>query len=171
MTARMPMTLVLDVGKTHAKLLLIDDAGDVVSRQTHVNQPLDTGTYMISLSGHVKRPGNYELAHTLTWRELIYDIGGGIPGEKRLKAVQTGGPSGGCIPSDLIDLPVDYESLKKSGSMMGSGGMIVMDEDTCMVDLARYFMSFTQEESCGKDRKSTRLNSCHMSESRMPSSA
>ena len=83
-------------------------------------------------------------------QEIIYDIGGGIPDGKRFKAVQTGGPSGGCLPISLLNLPVDYESLAKAGSIMGSGGMVVMDEDTCMVDVARYFISFTQSESCGK---------------------
>ena len=83
-------------------------------------------------------------------REIIYEIGGGIPDRKKFKAVQTGGPSGGCIPESLIDLPVDYEKLSEAGSMMGSGGMIVMDEDTCMVDVAKYFVNFLREESCGK---------------------
>ena len=86
----------------------------------------------------------------LSLREIVYDIGGGIPDNKRFKAVQTGGPSGGCLPASLLNLPVDYESLTEAGSIMGSGGMVVMDEDTCMVDVARYFLSFTQYESCGK---------------------
>ena len=86
----------------------------------------------------------------MTLREIIFDIGGGIPDGKACKAVQTGGPSGGCIPESLIDLPVDYDRLTEVGSMMGSGGMIVMDEDTCMVDVARYFINFLMEESCGK---------------------
>jgi len=86
----------------------------------------------------------------ISLREIIYDIGGGIPGNKRLKAVQTGGPSGGCIPEELLDLPVDYESLQEAGSIMGSGGMIVMDEDTCMVDVSKYFIDFLRDESCGK---------------------
>ncbi len=86
----------------------------------------------------------------ITLREVIYDVGGGIPKNKKFKAVQTGGPSGGCIPKKLLNLPIDYESLKDAGSMMGSGGMIVMDEDTCMVDVAKYFMNFLRDESCGK---------------------
>jgi NADH:ubiquinone oxidoreductase subunit F (NADH-binding) len=86
----------------------------------------------------------------ITLREMIYDIGGGIPDGKQLKAIQIGGPSGGCIPASLIDLPIDYEQLKEAGSMMGSGGMVVLDESTCMVDIARYFMEFLEEESCGK---------------------
>ena len=86
----------------------------------------------------------------VTLREMVYDIGGGIPDGKQFKAVQTGGPSGGCIPADLLDTPVDFDELIKLGSMMGSGGMIVMDEDTCMVDVARYFTEFLKGESCGK---------------------
>ena len=85
-----------------------------------------------------------------TLREIIYDIGGGIPGGKSFKAAQTGGPSGGCLPAEYLDTPIDYDSLTKLGSMMGSGGLIVMDEDTCMVDLARFFLDFTVDESCGK---------------------
>jgi NADH:ubiquinone oxidoreductase subunit F (NADH-binding) len=86
----------------------------------------------------------------ITLREIIYDIGGGIPNGKTFKAIQTGGPSGGCIPENLIDLPVDYERLTEAGAIMGSGGMIVMDETTCMVDVAKYFVNFLKEESCGK---------------------
>jgi ferredoxin len=86
----------------------------------------------------------------ITLRQIIYDIGGGIVEDKRFKAMQTGGPSGGCLPAELLDLPVDYESLAQAGSIMGSGGMIVMDENTCPVDIARYFLDFTQKESCGK---------------------
>jgi ferredoxin len=86
----------------------------------------------------------------MSLREIVFDIGGGVPGGRKFKAVQSGGPSGGCIPESLIDLPVDYEELAKAGAIMGSGGLIVMDEDTCMVDVARYFVSFLEEESCGK---------------------
>jgi NADP-reducing hydrogenase subunit HndC len=85
-----------------------------------------------------------------TLREIVEEIGGGIPGGKKFKAAQTGGPSGGCIPAQYLDTAIDYESLMAIGSMMGSGGMIVMDEDTCMVDIARYFLDFTVDESCGK---------------------
>lgn len=105
---------------------------------------------MFSLVGKVKNTGLVEVPMGITMREIVFDIGGGIPNGKQFKAVQTGGPSGGCIPENLLDIPVDYESLTKAGSIMGSGGMIVMDEDTCMVEVARYFLSFTQEESCGK---------------------
>ena len=108
------------------------------------------GTKIFSLVGKINNTGLVEVPMGITLREVIYDIGGGIPGGKKFKAVQTGGPSGGCIPSELLDLPIDYESLTKVGSMMGSGGMIVMDENTCMVDVARYFLNFTQQESCGK---------------------
>jgi len=108
------------------------------------------GTKVFSLVGKINNTGLVEVPMGITLREIIFDIGGGIPGDRRFKAVQTGGPSGGCIPEALIDLPVDYERLAEVGSMMGSGGMIVMDEGTCMVDIARYFTSFLQEESCGK---------------------
>ncbi len=108
------------------------------------------GTMIFSLVGKINNTGLVEVPMGITLRELIYEIGGGIPGDKQFKAVQTGGPSGGCIPAELLDLPVDYERLTKAGSMMGSGGMVVMDEDTCMVDVAKYFMNFLKEESCGK---------------------
>jgi NADH-quinone oxidoreductase subunit F len=108
------------------------------------------GTKIFSLVGKINNTGLVEVPMGITLREVIEDIGGGVPNGKRFKAVQTGGPSGGCIPEEHLDLPVDYESLKEAGSMMGSGGMIVMDETTCMVDVAHYFLSFTQEESCGK---------------------
>ncbi|HEY9206162.1 MAG TPA: NADH-ubiquinone oxidoreductase-F iron-sulfur binding region domain-containing protein, partial [Candidatus Methanoperedens sp.] len=108
------------------------------------------GTKVFSLVGKINNTGLVEVPMGISLREIIFDIGGGIPGGKAFKAVQTGGPSGGCIPESLIDMPVDYEELTKVGSMMGSGGMIVMDDDTCMVDLARYFTNFLQEESCGK---------------------
>ncbi len=108
------------------------------------------GTKIFSLVGKINNTGLVEVPMGITLREIIYEIGGGIPGGKQFKAVQTGGPSGGCIPESLIDLPVDYERLTEVGSMMGSGGMIVMDETTCMVDIAKYFVKFLTEESCGK---------------------
>jgi NADH-quinone oxidoreductase subunit F len=108
------------------------------------------GTKNFSLAGKIVRTGLIEVPMGITLREIVYDIGGGIPEGKRLKAVQTGGPSGGFIPEKLIDLPVDYESLAQAGSIMGSGGMIVIDEDTCMVDITKFFLTFTQSESCGK---------------------
>jgi NADH-quinone oxidoreductase subunit F len=108
------------------------------------------GTKVFSLVGKINNTGLVEVPMGITLKEIVYDIGGGIPNEKMFKAVQTGGPSGGCIPASLIDLPVDYERLTEAGSIMGSGGMIVMDEDTCVVDIARYFTQFTNSESCGK---------------------
>jgi NADH:ubiquinone oxidoreductase subunit F (NADH-binding)/ferredoxin len=108
------------------------------------------GTKTFSLVGKIVRTGLIEVPMGIPLQEIIYGIGGGIPGGKRFKAVQTGGPSGGCLLASLLNLPVDYESLTQAGSIMGSGGMVVMDEDTCMVDIARYFLSFTQAESCGK---------------------
>jgi NADH-quinone oxidoreductase subunit F len=108
------------------------------------------GTKTFALAGKIERTGLIEVPLGITLREIIYGIGGGIPDGKQFKAVQTGGPSGGCLPESMLDLPVDYESLTQAGSIMGSGGMVVMDEDTCMVDVARYFLSFTQSESCGK---------------------
>jgi NADH:ubiquinone oxidoreductase subunit F (NADH-binding)/(2Fe-2S) ferredoxin/NAD-dependent dihydropyrimidine dehydrogenase PreA subunit len=108
------------------------------------------GTMVFSLVGKINNTGLVEVPMGITLREMIYEIGGGIPGGKALKAIQIGGPSGGCIPADLIDLPIDYERLTEAGSMMGSGGMVVMDESTCMVDIARYFMEFLEDESCGQ---------------------
>ncbi|MCR4404084.1 MAG: NADH-quinone oxidoreductase subunit NuoF [Candidatus Acetothermia bacterium] len=108
------------------------------------------GTKIFSLVGKINNTGLVEVPMGITLKEIIYDIGGGIPKGKKFKAVQTGGPSGGCIPAELLDLPVDYEKLAEAGSMMGSGGMVVMDEDTCMVDVARYFLDFLRDESCGK---------------------
>lgn len=109
-----------------------------------------TGTKVFSLVGKINNVGLVEVPMGISLKEIVYDIGGGIPGGKAFKAVQTGGPSGGCIPADMIDLPVDFDSLWEAGSMMGSGGMIVMDENTCMVDIARYFFDFLVSESCGK---------------------
>jgi NADH:ubiquinone oxidoreductase subunit F (NADH-binding)/(2Fe-2S) ferredoxin len=108
------------------------------------------GTKTFALAGKVKNTGLIEVPLGTTLRQIVFDIGGGILNDRQIKAVQTGGPSGGCIPAGLLDTPVDYESLTAAGSIMGSGGMIVMDEDTCMVDIAHYFLSFTQKESCGK---------------------
>jgi NADH-quinone oxidoreductase subunit F len=108
------------------------------------------GTMVFSLVGKVRNSGLVEVPMGNTLRSLVFDIGGGIPDGGRFKAVQTGGPSGGCIPAALSDLPVDYEELAKAGSIMGSGGLVVMDEDTCMVDVAKYFLAFTIDESCGK---------------------
>ncbi len=108
------------------------------------------GTMVFSLTGKVHNTGLVEVPMGITLRELIYEIGGGISNNRRFKAVQTGGPAGGCIPEEFLDLNIDYERLAEAGTIMGSGGMIVMDESTCMVDVARYFLSFTMDESCGK---------------------
>ena len=109
-----------------------------------------TGTKSFSMAGDVKNTGLIEVPFGITLREIIYDVGGGIKEDKKFKAVQTGGPMGGCLPEAYLDLPMDYEALSEAGSILGSGGLVVMDEDTCMVDIARFFMEFTQEESCGK---------------------
>lgn len=109
-----------------------------------------TGTKIFSLVGKINNTGLIEVPMGITLRDIIYDIGEGIPGNKTFKAAQTGGPSGGCLPTSMLDLPVDFDSLEKAGSMMGSGGMIIMDEDTCMVDVAKFFIQFTNDESCGK---------------------
>ena len=108
------------------------------------------GTAIFSIVGDIVHPGLVEISMGVTLRELIFDICGGIPHQKKFKAVQIGGPSGGCLPENFLDTPIDFDSLKDAGAMMGSGGMVVMDEDTCMVDVARYFLDFTQKESCGK---------------------
>ncbi|MHB8170147.1 MAG: NADH-quinone oxidoreductase subunit NuoF [Thermincolia bacterium] len=108
------------------------------------------GTKVFALTGKVNNTGLAEVPMGITMREIIFEIGGGIQGGKKFKAVQIGGPSGGCLPEDLLDLPIDYDSLTQAGAMMGSGGLVIMDETTCMVDLARFFLNFTQKESCGK---------------------
>ena len=108
------------------------------------------GTKIFSLVGKINNTGLVEVPMGMSLREIIFDIGGGIPNSKEFKAVQTGGPSGGCLPEDLLDLSIDYESLTEAGSMMGSGGMIVMDKNNCMVDVAKYFLNFLRDESCGK---------------------
>lgn len=108
------------------------------------------GTKVFALGGKIVNVGLVEIPMGTTVREIVYEIGGGIPGGKAFKAVQTGGPSGGCLPASLLDVPIDFDSLVAAGSMMGSGGMIVMDESTCMVDIAKFFLEFTVEESCGK---------------------
>lgn len=115
-----------------------------------VGTPGNTGTKIFSLVGKIKNTGLVEVPLGTTINDVVYKIGGGSSSNSKIKAIQTGGPSGGCIPEKMFDLPIDYESLTKAGSIMGSGGMIVMDDTTCMVDLARYFTNFLQEESCGK---------------------
>ena len=108
------------------------------------------GTKVFALGGKINNTGLVEVPMGTTLREVIEDIGGGIPNGKKFKAAQTGGPSGGCIPIEHFDIPIDYDNLLGIGSMMGSGGLIVMDEDNCMVDIAKFFLEFTVDESCGK---------------------
>jgi NADH:ubiquinone oxidoreductase subunit F (NADH-binding) len=108
------------------------------------------GTKVFSLVGKIKNTGLVEVPMGISLRDIVFTIGGGVLKKKNFKAVQTGGPSGGCIPAQFLDLPVDYQKLTEVGSIMGSGGMIVMDENTCMVDVARYFVEFLKEESCGQ---------------------
>lgn len=117
---------------------------------TQMGTEKSKGTKIFSLVGKINNTGLVEVSMGITLRDIIYKIGGGIPGGKKFKAVQTGGPSGGCLPEEMLDLEVGFDELSKAGSMMGSGGMIVMDEDTCMVDVARYFLNFLTDESCGK---------------------
>jgi len=126
---------------------IMRDGGDFfASRGTETSK----GTKVFALAGKINNTGLAEVPMGITMREIIFEIGGGIPDDKKFKAVQIGGPSGGCLPDQLLDLAIDYESLTKAGAMMGSGGLVVMDETTCMVDIARYFLKFTQDESCGK---------------------
>ena len=117
---------------------------------TSIGTEKSKGTKVFALGGKINNTGLVEVPMGTTLREVVYEIGGGIPNGKKFKAAQTGGPSGGCIPAELIDTPIDYDSLISIGSMMGSGGLIVMDEDTCMVDIAKFFLEFTVDESCGK---------------------
>jgi len=161
-----------DIGEPRAKYIhtvergLYDLPSNLNNVETWANVPLiinrgaadyakigtegSKGTKIFSLVGKINNTGLVEVPMGMTLREIIFDIGGGIPNGKRFKAVQTGGPSGGCLPESMLDLPIDFDQLTEAGSMMGSGGMIVMDEDTCMVDVAKYFVNFLQEESCGK---------------------
>jgi NADH-quinone oxidoreductase subunit F len=127
--------------------LIINNGADWFTRSGTAGSK---GTKIFSLVGKITNTGLVEVPMGITLREIVYEIGGGIPGGKRFKAIQTGGPSGGCIPEELLDLEVGFDELTEAGSMMGSGGMIVMDEDTCMVDVARYFIHFLSDESCGK---------------------
>ncbi|GAI11736.1 unnamed protein product, partial [marine sediment metagenome] len=117
---------------------------------SHVGTEGSKGTAVFALAGKVVNTGLTEVPMGTTLRQIIFDVGGGIPKSKRFKAVQIGGPSGGCLPESALDLPIDFDSLSEAGAMMGSGGMVVMDEDDCMAEVARYFLEFTQRESCGK---------------------
>ena len=139
---------VLNNVETWANVPLIINKG--ADWYTQIGTKESTGTKIFSLVGKINNTGLVEVPMGITLRDVIYKIGGGIPGNKKFKAVQTGGPSGGCIPEEYLDMGVDFDELTKVGSIMGSGGMIVMDEDTCMVDVARYFVNFLADESCGK---------------------
>ena len=134
--------------KTFASVPPIMEHGATWYRGTGTEK--SPGTAVFSVVGDVVHAGLVEIPMGVRLRTLIFDICGGIPHKKKFKAVQIGGPSGGCLPADFLDTPIDFDSLKEVGAMMGSGGLVVMDEDTCMVDVARYFLDFTQRESCGK---------------------
>jgi NADH-quinone oxidoreductase subunit F len=134
--------------KTWASVPLIISRG--ATWYASIGTPNSKGTMIFSIVGNINNTGLVEVPMGITLRELVFDIGGGIPGGKVFKAAQIGGPSGGCIPAEHLDVQIDYESLQSLGAIMGSGGMVIADEDTCMVDFARYFMEFTQQESCGK---------------------
>ncbi len=135
--------------ETFANIPLILEEGGV-EKFAGVGTEGSKGTKVFALAGKIRNTGLCEVPMGITIREIIYDVGGGIKANREFKAVQAGGPSGGCIPAEQIDLPIDYDSLNQAGAIMGSGGLVVMDERTCMVDLAHYFLSFTQKESCGK---------------------
>ncbi len=140
-------TLINNV-ETYANIPVIFNKG--ADWFTTIGTEKSKGTKVFAVGGNINNTGLVEIPIGTTLREIIYDIGGGIPNGKKFKAAQTGGPSGGCIPASHIDTHIDYETLKELGSMMGSGGLIVMDEDSCMVDIARFFLEFTVDESCGK---------------------
>jgi len=130
----------------HVPTILVNGAGEYVK----VGSEKSKGTKVYCLAGKIERTGAVEVPIGTSLRRLVFDIGGGVPGGKRFKAVQIGGPSGGCLPEGCLDLPLDYESLQDAGAIMGSGGIVILDEDTCIVDLAHYFLNFTTTESCGK---------------------
>ncbi len=117
---------------------------------SEIGTETSSGTKIFALTGSVNNTGLIEVPMGITFRKIIYELGGGILGNREFKAVQTGGPSGGCLPKDLLDLEIDYDSLTRAGSIMGSGGLVVMDENTCAVDVAKFFLNFTRKESCGK---------------------
>jgi NADH-quinone oxidoreductase subunit F len=124
--------------------------GSGINEFSSIGTENSKGTAVFTLAGKVRYPGLTEVPMGTTLRRVVYDIAGGISNDRRFKGVQIGGPSGGCIPENLLDLPIDFDSLREAGSMMGSGGMIFMDEDDCAVDTARFFLDFTTKESCGK---------------------
>ena len=139
---------VVDNVKTFALVTRIIKQGGEWFR--HIGTPTSTGTAVFALAGHVEQIGLVEVPMGTTLREVIFDVGGGIPEGRRFKAVQIGGPAGGCLPESALDLPVDYDSLQEAGAIMGSGGMIVLDENNCMVETARFFVDFLARECCGK---------------------
>lgn len=140
-------TLINNV-ETYANIpTIIRNGGDWYAK---IGTEKSKGTKVFALAGRIQNTGLVEVPMGISLREIVFEIGGGIPEGKQFKAVQTGGPSGGCLPSEFLDMPVDYESLSRAGSIMGSGGMIVIDETACMVDVAKYFMDFCMSESCGK---------------------
>jgi NADH-quinone oxidoreductase subunit F/NADP-reducing hydrogenase subunit HndC len=134
--------------KTYASVPVIINRG--ADYFASIGTETSKGTMVFALTGKINNSGLIEVPMGITLRQIVYEIGGGIPKGKKFKAAQTGGPSGGCVPEAFLDVPIDYESLTSAGSMMGSGGIIIADEDTCMVDFAKYFLDFTQKESCGK---------------------
>ena len=134
--------------KTYASVPVIINKG--ADYFASIGTQTSKGTMVFALTGKINNSGLIEVPMGITLRQIVYEIGGGIPKGKKFKAAQTGGPSGGCVPEAFLDVPIDYESLTEAGSMMGSGGIIIADEDTCMVDFAKYFLDFTQKESCGK---------------------
>ncbi len=139
---------VLNNVETFATIPVIVDRG--AEWFSGIGTKTSTGTKVFSLAGKIKNTGLVEVPMGITLRDIVFDIGGGVPNGRKFKAVQTGGPSGGCLPEEKIDLPVDFDSLTEAGSMMGSGGMVIMDDRTCMVEVARYFLTFLVSESCGK---------------------
>ncbi len=139
---------VLNNVETYANIpVIINDGAEEFAK---IGTEKSKGTKVFAVGGKIHNTGLVEIPMGTTLREIVYEIGGGIPNGKKFKAAQTGGPSGGCIPAQYLDIPIDYDSLISIGSMMGSGGLIVMDEDTCMVDIAKFFLAFTVDESCGK---------------------
>jgi NADH-quinone oxidoreductase subunit F len=139
---------VLNNVETYANVPLIINNG--AAWYNNIGPESSPGTKAFAITGNIENTGLIEVPMGTTLREVIFDIGGGMRGGKQFKAVQIGGPSGGCLTAEHLDLPLDFDSLKKAGAMIGSGGLVVMDEDTCMVEVARFFMNFTQNESCGK---------------------
>jgi len=153
------MPTVVNNVKTFATVPLIVERG--ADWYNSIGTEDSKGTAVFALTGKVVNAGLVEVPMGTTLRNVVYDVGGGVPHHRKFKAVQIGGPSGGCLPESALDLPVGFDSLKEAGAIFGSGGMVVLDEDNCMVEAARYFLDFTQKESCGKCTM-CRLGSKHM---------